>query len=370
MASHDVFISYPSADKAAADGVCHGLEARGIRCWMAPRDVIPGSDWQTSLLDAISDARVVVLLFTENANSSEHIKREITAAFEGGAVVIPFRMENVTPKGALRYHLTGVHWLDAFAGEITPHVEQLAETIKRVLQQGQTGEGQTPGVVTVPPLAVAAAPEEPLPSATPAAASALAAGAGASVAAAATVPAAAPASPPTSGTTAVGASGSTAAGAAKPAAPMTGSAASGKPTPTPGAGSRPATAQAPAKAGGSSLPAGVKPWMVAAGAGGLILLLVVALLVWASSGSGGPQPPQAGSAVSGVQIDLNSRPTPPPGEPLQTLPDQPAAAPPAEPQAQTEYVEEDPAPEAPVEETYYEEEPASGEPAQDGAKSE
>ena len=56
MASHDVFISYSSADKAAADGVCHGLEARGVRCWMAPRDVIPGSDWQTALLDAISHA--------------------------------------------------------------------------------------------------------------------------------------------------------------------------------------------------------------------------------------------------------------------------------------------------------------------------
>ena len=165
MPSHDVFISYPSQDKVSADGVCHGLEARGIRCWMAPRDVIPGSDWQTSLLDAISDARVVVLLFTSNTNGSDHIKREITAAFEGGSVVIPFRLENVSPQGALRYHLTGVHWLDAFAGAMEPHVEQLATTIKRVLAQPVPDQPTPvvqpvmgPGAAAVAAPAAAAAP--------------------------------------------------------------------------------------------------------------------------------------------------------------------------------------------------------------------
>jgi hypothetical protein len=35
----DVFISYASTDKAAADSICDTLERGGITCWIAPRDV-------------------------------------------------------------------------------------------------------------------------------------------------------------------------------------------------------------------------------------------------------------------------------------------------------------------------------------------
>jgi hypothetical protein len=33
---HGVFISYSNKDKAVADAVCHALEDRKIRCWIAP----------------------------------------------------------------------------------------------------------------------------------------------------------------------------------------------------------------------------------------------------------------------------------------------------------------------------------------------
>ena len=51
--AHDVFISYSSKDKAVADAVCAGLEGRGIACWMAPRDIVPGVDWGAAIIDAI-----------------------------------------------------------------------------------------------------------------------------------------------------------------------------------------------------------------------------------------------------------------------------------------------------------------------------
>jgi hypothetical protein len=43
--THDVFISYSSLDKAVADAACAALEAYGIRCWIAPRDIVPGKEW-------------------------------------------------------------------------------------------------------------------------------------------------------------------------------------------------------------------------------------------------------------------------------------------------------------------------------------
>lgn len=38
----DIFISYSSQDKPTADAACAVLEAAGIRCWIAPRDIMPG----------------------------------------------------------------------------------------------------------------------------------------------------------------------------------------------------------------------------------------------------------------------------------------------------------------------------------------
>ncbi len=156
MATHDVFISYSSRDKATADAVCHGLEAEGVRCWIAPRDVTPGMDWQQSLLDAIAAAKAVVLVFTQHANESANVRKEVTAAFEGGAVVVPFRLEDVEPQGSLRYHLTGVHWLDALTPPLENHVRQLAATLKRLLES--LGAARPAAIAPALP----AAPPQPL----------------------------------------------------------------------------------------------------------------------------------------------------------------------------------------------------------------
>ena len=99
--AHDVFLSYSYQDKAAADAVCHSLEAKGVRCWIAPRDVIPGEDWQQSILDAIASTRAVILLFTAHTNQSDNVKKEVSAAFDANAMVIPFRIEDVSPQGSL-----------------------------------------------------------------------------------------------------------------------------------------------------------------------------------------------------------------------------------------------------------------------------
>ena len=39
--AYDVFVSYSHQDKLTADAVCATLEAQGVRCWIAPRDINP-----------------------------------------------------------------------------------------------------------------------------------------------------------------------------------------------------------------------------------------------------------------------------------------------------------------------------------------
>jgi hypothetical protein len=132
--SHDIFICYSSRDKPVADAVCAVLEAEGVRCWIAPRDIVPGADWGESIIDSINDARAMVLIFSSNANAAQsQIKREVERAVNKGIPVIPFRIENVMPTKSLEYFLSTPHWLDAFTPPLDEHVRQLSVSIQRLL---------------------------------------------------------------------------------------------------------------------------------------------------------------------------------------------------------------------------------------------
>jgi hypothetical protein len=137
--SHDVFICYSARDKTIATAICAVLEAEGVRCWMAPRDILPGADWGESIIDAINEAKAMVLVFSSNANDAQQqIKREVERAVNKGIAVIPFRIENVMPTKALEYFLSTPHWLDAFTPPLDGHVRQLADSIKRLLGKQTT----------------------------------------------------------------------------------------------------------------------------------------------------------------------------------------------------------------------------------------
>jgi hypothetical protein len=142
--AHDVFISYSSKDKPVADATCATLEARGIRCWMAPRDIMPGADWGESIIDAINGSRAFVLVFSANANVSVQIKREVERAINKGLPVIPLRIENVLPVKSLEFFLSTPHWLDAFSPPLEQHLNYLADVIGSVL------DGKSPPVPPPP----------------------------------------------------------------------------------------------------------------------------------------------------------------------------------------------------------------------------
>jgi len=131
----DVFLSYSSKDKTAADAACSVLEAHGIRCWVAPRDILPGADWGESIIEAINGCKLMVLIFSGNANASQQVKREVERVVNRGLPIIPVRIEDVLPSQALEYFLSTPHWLDAFTPPLERHLEHLAATVKQLLAQ-------------------------------------------------------------------------------------------------------------------------------------------------------------------------------------------------------------------------------------------
>jgi hypothetical protein len=141
--SHDVFISHSSRDKLVGDATCAALEARGHRCWIAPRDIVPGQEWGEAIIDGIRGARVFVLIFSGNANESHQVRREVERASSLGLPVIPFRIEDVAPSKTLEYFMSSPHWLDALTPPLRKHLDYLGDVIGQILS-GAPAQPPTP----------------------------------------------------------------------------------------------------------------------------------------------------------------------------------------------------------------------------------
>ena len=131
--AHDVFVSHSVKDKLVADAIVARLEADSVRCWVAPRDVVPGADWGESIVDAIESSRIMILIFSRNANASPQIKREVERAVDKGVYIIPFRVDDIEPTKSLEYFISTAQWMDAFPPPLERHLETLSKTIKAIL---------------------------------------------------------------------------------------------------------------------------------------------------------------------------------------------------------------------------------------------
>jgi hypothetical protein len=135
--NHQVFICYASEDKPTADAVCAILEENRVRCWIAPRDVLPAEDYGQAIVHSISASRLVVFVFSAHANASPHVKRELEGAVSHGIPILPFRIEDAIPSDSLQYYLGGIHWLDALTPPLEAHLQHLAGTVRVLLDRNE-----------------------------------------------------------------------------------------------------------------------------------------------------------------------------------------------------------------------------------------
>ena len=142
--AHDVFVSYSAADRATAFSVVEGLESRGLRCWVAPRDISAGSEYGEEIVEAVKACRILVVIFSGQANSSPHVRREVERAVSARRAILPFRIEDIAPTGAMEYALGNTHWLDALTRPLDPHIAALASTARRMLGRDATGGSGEP----------------------------------------------------------------------------------------------------------------------------------------------------------------------------------------------------------------------------------
>jgi len=172
--SHVVFISHSSKDKLAADAICAALESNGLPCWIAPRDIVFGTDWSAAIVAGLEECPAVVVILSENSNASEQVRREVQRSFEKQKVVIPIRIDDVWPTASMEYYLAPVHWLNAPGGAVDSQLPILIDGLKRQLHPDGGGPPapttvsvpSTPAVSQTSPTPAAVSPAGNLPAST------------------------------------------------------------------------------------------------------------------------------------------------------------------------------------------------------------
>jgi hypothetical protein len=109
----DVFISYATPDRSIALELVDDLEARGLKCWVAPRDVPGGSKYGEVILAALEETEALLLLFSQHSNDSIHVQREVERAMHLSKTILPVRIVDLYPSGDMEYYLATLHWIDA-----------------------------------------------------------------------------------------------------------------------------------------------------------------------------------------------------------------------------------------------------------------
>ncbi|HXQ51992.1 MAG TPA: toll/interleukin-1 receptor domain-containing protein [Stellaceae bacterium] len=134
-----VFVSHSSRDAKVARSICNALELRGHRCWISSRDIGPGENFQEAIVRAIRQARLMVLVFTGNANNSNEIKKEMALASQANLTVIPVRVEDVVPNDAFAYEFATRQWIDTF-GDWEQAIERLSLQVGTILHGGSAAD--------------------------------------------------------------------------------------------------------------------------------------------------------------------------------------------------------------------------------------
>lgn len=148
--SGHVFVSHGSENRDEAQELAAFLEARGVRIWIAPRDVRPGMDYSEQLQQAIEQAAAFVVLVTDHSNKSPYVRAETEMAFSTEKPIFPIRMSDIKPASGLALFLKIRHWTDAFGRDRDANLDRLARELQTV-SGAEVQEGAPPPPMAAPP---------------------------------------------------------------------------------------------------------------------------------------------------------------------------------------------------------------------------
>src|SRR5580692_6618426 len=131
-----IFISYASHDSGIAQRICSALEAAGYPCWIAPRNVVPGTLYADGIVQAIDESTILVLILSAQAVASAHVGREVERAASKRHPIIAFRTDTAPLTPGFEYFLNQSQWIETGSGSTDAAIVRLVDAVEQHLLPG------------------------------------------------------------------------------------------------------------------------------------------------------------------------------------------------------------------------------------------
>ena len=136
--AHEVFISYKSENAEYADALHDKFEENGIKCWLDSNNIRTAKNFAQEIIDGLNEAKVIVLVYSKQADQSPYVYREIETAFDANKHIVPLKIDNTYPE-ELEFFLRGTQWLDASPDALEKRnrtledcFDEVVETVKEI----------------------------------------------------------------------------------------------------------------------------------------------------------------------------------------------------------------------------------------------
>ena len=121
----EVFISYSSQDFEEVHGIVERLRGVGVSVWMDEGGIEAATLWSEAIVEAINDCKVLIMMVSGHSTDSPNVVKEVMLASESGKVILPVYLEEAEIPSRLKYQLTGIQHLEAFALSESGLIEEL-----------------------------------------------------------------------------------------------------------------------------------------------------------------------------------------------------------------------------------------------------
>jgi uncharacterized integral membrane protein len=135
----DIFIAYPAEDKKTARLLVQKLETAGYSCKIFPRDLNDKSNYKTELEETLSNCSMFVLLYSDFAQKSDQLTKQVLLAEDFGLKIVPMKTGSVSPSLSNSLLLHKLEWVDVQGDGFKAAYEILLEIIEEV-NQGKAPE--------------------------------------------------------------------------------------------------------------------------------------------------------------------------------------------------------------------------------------
>ena len=132
--THDVFISYSTKNTEHAEAIYERLENNGVECWFAPENIGTATNFAEEIMLGLKPCKVVVLVFSKDAQDSEYVNNEIASAFDEKKHIVPIKVDDSFPEGRMEFYLSNTQWLDASPSALKKEDKAIEECYDKLVK--------------------------------------------------------------------------------------------------------------------------------------------------------------------------------------------------------------------------------------------